>query len=144
MQTKEKNYKRLQGITVEQRNAIDLLMQGKTDQEVADSVGVHRVTVTKWRNQDPYFQAELNKQRKDLWSSEVERLRAMLGVAVDAIRHELEKDNPRVALQLIKLLGLEKIGQPVGQTEAEAIVDDLARARWTGSAALLYASQMEP
>lgn len=43
-------YVRQHGLTIEQRNAIDLLVTGKTDTETADSVGVHRVTVTKWRN----------------------------------------------------------------------------------------------
>ena len=54
-------------LSVEQLNAIDILVQGKTDQETAQSVGVVRETVTRWRNDNLYFAAELNKQRKLIW-----------------------------------------------------------------------------
>lgn len=36
-------------LSVDQRNAIDLLVLGKTDQEVADVAGVSRQTVNGWR-----------------------------------------------------------------------------------------------
>jgi hypothetical protein len=69
---------RRRGLSIEQRNAIDLLVQGKSDQETADAVGVNRVTVTKWRNYDPWFQAELNQRRQDGWGGSVDRLRGLL------------------------------------------------------------------
>jgi hypothetical protein len=50
---------------VQQENAIDLLVTGATDREAAESVKVHRVTVTKWRNYDPAFAAELNRAQPD-------------------------------------------------------------------------------
>ncbi|MBT2729196.1 helix-turn-helix domain-containing protein [Bacillus sp. ISL-75] len=53
-----KDYKREHGLTVEQYNAIDLLITGKSDQETADIIGVNRVTVTKWRNYDLHFRAD--------------------------------------------------------------------------------------
>ena len=51
-------------LSVEQLNAIDILVNGKTDQETALAVGVVRETVNRWRNDNPYLAAELNKQRK--------------------------------------------------------------------------------
>lgn len=63
----QKKYKREQGLTIEQLNAIDVLITGKSDQAVADAVGVSRPTVTSWRLYDPYFQAELNKRRRETW-----------------------------------------------------------------------------
>ncbi|MEH7558846.1 hypothetical protein V7165_26250, partial [Priestia megaterium] len=69
-----KSYKREQGLTIEQLNAIDLLVGGKTDQEVADKINVNRVTVTKWRNYDIYFQAELNKRRKEIWGASIDKM----------------------------------------------------------------------
>jgi FixJ family two-component response regulator len=41
------DYRRLRGLTTRQKNAIDLLVRGTTDEETAGAVGVHRVTVTK-------------------------------------------------------------------------------------------------
>jgi len=50
-----KQDKSKQKLSVEQLNAIDLLVTGKTDQEVADLVGVSRSTVTFWRLYNPTF-----------------------------------------------------------------------------------------
>jgi len=44
-------------LTPEQLNAIDLLILGKTDREVAEIVGVRRETITKW-HKNPFFSAE--------------------------------------------------------------------------------------
>jgi hypothetical protein len=39
------SYEQLRGLTIEQQNAIDLLVTGATDIETASAVGVNRVTV---------------------------------------------------------------------------------------------------
>ena len=76
-------------LSVEQLNAIDLLVQGLSDREVAEKVNVARETVTRWRNsagvavsnfpENAVFQmvicgerpacAELNKKRQFLWGA---------------------------------------------------------------------------
>ena len=70
-------------LSVEQLNAIDVLVQGKTDQETADTVGVARETVTRWRNDNPHFAAQLNRQRRLIWGNSHDRLRALASKAVD-------------------------------------------------------------
>ena len=40
-------------LSIEQQNAIDLLVQGKSDRETAEAIGVSRQTVNNWRNNDP-------------------------------------------------------------------------------------------
>jgi hypothetical protein len=87
------SYKREQGLTIEQLNAIDLLITGKTDQEVADEVRVNRVTVTKWRNYDIYFQAELNKRRKGIWSASLDKMRALVPKAMERLEKEIDNEN---------------------------------------------------
>src|SRR6267378_671420 len=69
-------------LTVEQRNAIDLLILGQTDHAVAATVGVARETVSRWRL-NPYFVATLNQQRQALWSTAHERLRSLVHRAID-------------------------------------------------------------
>jgi len=54
-------------LSIKQQNAIDLLIQGKSDRKTAEAIGVSRQTVTNWRNNNPVFIAELNKQRKAVW-----------------------------------------------------------------------------
>src|SRR4051812_14230188 len=98
-----KGYKREQGLTTAQLNAIDLLVTGKTDQEVADIIGVNRVTITKWRNYDIYFQAELNKRRKEIWGASIDRIRALVPKAMERLEKEVDGENGwKVALEVIK------------------------------------------
>ena len=57
-------YNRTNALSAEQSIAIHLLLAGHTDQKVADTVKVHRTTLTRWRLYHPLFQAELNRQRQ--------------------------------------------------------------------------------
>jgi hypothetical protein len=78
-------YKRQHGITVKQENALDLLIQGATHQEAAEAAGVARATVSKWMALDVYFQAELNRRRREIWGTSLDRLRSMVPRALDAL-----------------------------------------------------------
>lgn len=132
-------YTREHGLTSKQENALDLVMCGETDASVAEAVGVHRVTVTKWRIYDPHFQAELNRRRKELWGASVDRLRSLLPTALDALEQELVqgKQRGRVAVEILRLVGLDRSGPKassletycVGSTEPDAIIDARARQR---------------
>src|SRR6516162_7609839 len=76
--------------TLPQLSAIDLLAAGKTDQEAADLLGLHRTTVTKWRLYDPVFQAALNQRRAEVWGAAADRLRSLIPKALDALAAALE------------------------------------------------------
>src|SRR5262245_26054455 len=89
-------------LTIEQQNAIDLLILGQTDQEVADTVGVTRPTVTEWRNQHPYFQSELQQRRAEVWRSITERLRSGLSKAVNNLLAAVEAGDLKASLELLK------------------------------------------
>jgi hypothetical protein len=133
------DYKRLHGLTTKQQNAIDLLVAGSTDQSVADAVGVHRVTVTKWRTRDPHFQAELNHRRQEIWSAGVDHLRSLIPLALDALATELRggKDPARTALEILRLAGFGEIARndrnlgnyEVGPTDPERVINAMARQR---------------
>jgi hypothetical protein len=132
-------YKRLHGLTIEHHNAIDRLIQGETDAATAVAVGVNRVTVTKWRLYDAAFQAELNRRRKELWGTSVDRLRGLLPTALDALEEELRdgKQRWRAAIEVLRLAGLDRGRDKaasletylVGATDADSIIDARARAR---------------
>lgn len=100
-----------EALSIEQQNAIDLLVTGKTDREVAEAVGVSRQTVCQWRLHNPVFQAELNKRRKEVWGATVDKMRALLPEALDTLAAELRnpdnKDRWKVALELLKMSGLD-------------------------------------
>jgi len=123
----QKQYKREQGLTIEQLNAIDMLITGQSDQAVADAVGVSRPTVTSWRLYDPYFQAELNKRRKEVWGAATDRMRALLPKALDVIEKAIDEGSYRAALELIKLAGLNGVAGDIGPVDAEEIIQQQKR-----------------
>ena len=104
-----------QDLSVEQENAIDLLVLGKPDREVAAAVGVGRQTVCGWRNHHPGFQAELNARRLDVWGGACDRLRALLPRALDALEAAVggEKPDWRAAAKVVELAGLDRQGHGV-------------------------------
>ena len=113
-------------LSIEQANAVDLLLQGQTDQAVADQVGVTRQTVTTWRNGHAGFIAELNRRRQEVWGGQTERLRGLVARAVDILAEDLEAEDPRLrqgaAIHVLKSVGLYGANlKPTGQTDPEAI-----------------------
>jgi hypothetical protein len=127
-----------QELSVVQLNAVDLLATGTTDQAVAEAVGVTRQTVCGWRNANPWFAAELNRRRQDLWGVSVDQLRALLPRAVAVLAEELEggEQRARVALDLLRLAGLDRAKAAerldtllIGPTDPEAIIDAEVRRR---------------
>ena len=115
-------------LSVEQLNAIDILVQGRTDQETAETVGVARETVTRWRNDNPHFTAELNRQRRLIWGDSHDRLRALASKAVDTIETSLAFNTSRVALEVLKAIGLYgQVQPPSGPEDADLVLWEKAR-----------------
>jgi hypothetical protein len=114
---------------VEQLNAIDILVQGRTDQETAETVGVARETVTRWRNDNPNFTAELNRQRRLIWRDSHDRLRALASKAVDALEVALDEGDSRTAVEVLKAIGLYgQVQRPSGPEDADLVLWEEARA----------------
>src|SRR5438132_10373947 len=63
--TKPKAYVRKRGLSMKQRMASPLLLDGERDQAVARRLSLHRVTITNWRTRDFKFQAEFNRRARE-------------------------------------------------------------------------------
>jgi transposase len=105
-QTKADRTLHLKPLSIEQRNAIDLLIVGKSDQEVADLVGVSRQTIHAWRTSHLRFRSELEQARGDLWRHAAERLRGMMAKALENIAQAIEDGDTRASFELLKAVGL--------------------------------------
>ena len=115
-------------LSVEQLNAIDILVLGKTDQETAATIGVARETVNRWRNDNPYFAAELNKQRKESWGVNRHRLQALATKAVDAIEMALDRGDSKAAVEVLKIVGIYGgLEPPSGPVDAELVMMESAK-----------------
>ena len=119
---------RLPKLSVEQLNAIDILVHGKTDQETAQVVGVARETVTRWRNDNPHFAAELNRQRRVIWSASHDKLRSLVGKAVSTLEVALDAQDSKVAIEVLKAVGIYgQMDLPSGPEDAELVLWHWAR-----------------
>lgn len=115
-------------LSVEQLNAIDVLVLGKTDEETATLVGVSRETVNRWRNTNPHFAAELNRQRKESWGVNRHRLQALATKAVDAIESALDGGDSKAAVEVLKIVGIYGgLEPPSGPVDAELVMMESAK-----------------
>jgi hypothetical protein len=119
--------------TLSQLNAIDLLAAGKTDQETADLLKLHRTTVTKWRLYDPVFQAALNRRRAEVWGAAADRLQSLIPRALNVLGEVLaDESHPgrlKAAIELLRLVPPTGAAMTVGPTEADEIVREIVSVR---------------
>ena len=115
-------------LSIEQANAIEHLLQGQSDRAVAEAVGVSRQTVSEWKNHDPLFVAELNRQRSEMWKEARERMKALANRALDVVELQFDSDDPKAALAAAKyiLQGTLLLGDTdlprSGPTSPEAVI----------------------
>ena len=121
-------------LSIEKESAIEHLLQGKSDRATAEAVGVSRQTVWEWRNHDPLFIAELNRQRYELWSEARERMKSLANRALDVVELQLGSDDPKSSLAAAKyvlqgtqLLGETKLNIGGPTTPDGVILEELQR-----------------
>jgi transcriptional regulator with XRE-family HTH domain len=119
---------KIRQLSIEQANAIEHLLQGQSDRAVAEAVGVSRQTISEWKNHDPLFVAELNRQRSEMWKEARERMKALANRALDVVELQFDSDDPKAALAAAKyiLQGTLLLGDTdlprSGPTSPEAVI----------------------
>ena len=87
-----------------QRKAVELLLRGLSDQEVANQLGVDRGTVLRWRSKSVGFGRELDRQRRRLWEQSAAEIQSMVGPALSILRKQLASDDERTAIRAAGVL----------------------------------------
>ena len=124
---------KIRQLSQEQMNAIEHILQGKSDRAVAEAVGVARQTIWEWRNHDVLFIAELNRQRSELWREANQRLKILANRALDAVEQQLDSGDPKASLAAARyiLQGTRLLGDTDlpkgGPTTPEAVIMDRLR-----------------
>ena len=91
-----------------QELAIDYILQGLTDKEVAEKVGVTRQTVNEWKNKNSAFIAELNRKKKMLYEAIMQRLINLSSKALETVEREIDNGNWKLAFEVLKIAGFDK------------------------------------
>jgi hypothetical protein len=103
-----RTYSRPNGLSENQLNAVEFVLAGSSDTQTAQRISIARETVTRWRNYDPFFKAEVERRRRELWSTTLNALRATLPQAMDTLRDQLRvgPNRGRLALDLLHRAGI--------------------------------------
>ena len=113
-------------LTPQQETAIDLILAGKNDREVAQTIGKSRSTVNIWRNHDPRFIATLNDRRQQVWGGQLNRLNNLVTEAVDVLQDGLHDSDIKVrivsAVHILKATGVYGAALPGSQVTDPAEV----------------------
>ena len=99
------------GLNEKQHAAVELLSAGKGYGECATTLQIDRKTLYNWR-QDELFQEALAERRRELWGRANDRVRALLGPAIDVMEEQLkekyDRTRFRAASVLLRLAGMHK------------------------------------
>ena len=90
-------------LTQQQQTALELLLRGLTDAQVAAQLGVDRGTVFRWRKSDLFAQ-QLDHHRRTLMEQSTARLQTLLDPALDILEKQLAGDDPKTQLRAAAIL----------------------------------------
>ena len=114
-------------LTPQKELAITVLLAGKTDQEAATAAGVARETICRWRSSCPFFEAEFNRRRREIWESQKIRLQALVGDAITTIA-EAVKTDASIAMKILQVFkGLIVVEPSFGPSDLGAVLHGMAR-----------------
>ncbi len=96
----------------QQTKALEMMLTGRTDSDIAARVGVTRQTVNEWRNQNMAFMEALQSQRELLREIQMDRLNALVDEGLEALRGALHSDNENTRLKaaalVLRMAGLQE------------------------------------
>ena len=81
-----------------QAAAIELMLSGMKDGEVAERVGVNRKTINRWRTYHEDFRAALITQRKIQYEQHQDEINGLISEAIGVMREAMRNENALVRL----------------------------------------------
>ena len=82
-----------------QSKAIQLILEGKNNKQVADEIGVSRQTVSFWQNHDEHFRTQLHNESKACRDAQRARFASVLDTAYESLTTLLQSDDPQIKLK---------------------------------------------
>lgn len=115
-------------LTELQQRAINLLLQERTQEEVAEEIGVTRESINRWLNRNHAFIIVLNERREQLQVEATELLKS-LQQAVELIEQVLSNTRCMENLEVKSAFNKIKTLVLTVKTEREQVVLDLPKRR---------------
>jgi hypothetical protein len=135
----------LHRLSARQLKAIEVLVAGGTQEDAGAAAGVDRVSVNRWKNHHPGFQAELNARLAALREQYVHKVRNMTCKALDNIERRLDEDDYVASLDVLRHVGLAPVLElQTGHTDADDMLNAWAAAQCDSMHELLTALNPAP
>jgi hypothetical protein len=116
-------------LTGAQQIALEQLLGGATMTAAANAASVDRSTVWRWQQHDANFIAELNRRRSELRAAHEARLGSLVDRALTAVEKALESGDARIALRVLRGVGLLDGASPeIGPSDPDQVVYEAERA----------------
>ena len=93
-------------LTPSQEKALSALLAGKSVTDAAAAAEVDRTTVHRWLKDDFGFRAAFNRERRRLREAMQSRLMTLAEKAAECVERSLADGDDKIALALLKGLGL--------------------------------------
>ena len=89
-------------LSLKQHYAIELLLLGKSDAEIAALIGVDSEIIRQWQTKDAEFIVATNALRIAAWSGSVTRLKRLMSRALDVVEEAVTRGDERVAISFLQ------------------------------------------
>ncbi len=76
-----------------------MMLEGISDGDIAQKIGVTRQTVNHWRNRDENFKRVLITERQEVWQAVKSEMSAMYTEALGVLRKHLKSKDPKLQLK---------------------------------------------
>ena len=116
-------------LSPQQDQALCALISGQRQKEAAQLAGVAPETVSRWLSNDALFVAELHRRRQEVWDAHSERMRRLVGSALDVLEDILLDPDDyhktdlryKAAIAVLSSAGIGAALRPGGPSTPEAV-----------------------
>ena len=89
-------------LSLKQHYAMELLLVGKSDAEIAALIGVDSEIIGQWQNKDAEFIVAINALRAAAWEGSVARLKRLMSRALDVVEEAVTRGDEMVAISFLQ------------------------------------------
>jgi len=116
------------GLTDKQELAVELMLAGMSDGDIAERARVSRKTINTWRNQNEDFRAVLAKRRKATRERHQDELSGLVSEAIGVMREAMQEGDIvtrlRAAQAVLRTSGLQASMQAEKPASREEIISE--------------------
>lgn len=116
-------------LSQKQMMAIDLVVSGMPDGDVAKKLGLARQTINKWRNHDLEFKYILECRRLQIMEGFRDKLTGLAERSIEILERNLdsadEKTQTQIALTILRLSGLQGYMKSEKEVDREALKEKM-------------------